>query len=938
MMKPHWLRMAILFGIPFASVTQQSEKKSVDLPSSKQLLAPVPGAPARLNSLPMGSAWSPDGRYLAILNAGYGTFESDYEQSIAILDTQTGKLTDYPDARTESSLPQTMYAGLAFSGDGAHLYASFDSLTAPLGDGANKTGNAVAVYSFKDGVPSPERLIALPLQKLAPGKTQNNVGSGAPAGSAIPAPAGLAVVSNKGGEDQLLIANEFSDTAVLLDAATGRVVHSFDLSESTTIPAAFPIAATVTRDGRRGFIALWNSSEVVELDLRKGTIVRRLKLLPPERATSASSHPSAFAFSPDQKTLYIALSNRDTIAAIDLSNGTMRVAGTFDTRLPGQVYFGAMPDGVAVSEDGKRMYAANSGSDAIAVFDATAIRAKSTQPVKALGFIPTEWYPTEVAVRGNNLYVATAKGVGTGPNNGMQRQVAGEKARKPEHTYIATLLYGSLATMDRVEAEKNLASLTAETLTSNRMSAAEQHVTFSSGQNPIRHVIYIIKENRSYDQVFGDLGVGDGDPSLTMYGRAITPNQHKLAEQFGVFDNFYDSGEVSGDGHVWSTAGITSDYTEKTWQQAYRGGQRHYDFEGLNEEGYPLLEGIPDVNEPNSGYLWTNLARHKKTLYHFGEYISTKFCDDSGEAPKNVSPKEGTPQPAGQACPRSYIHKGEAIPANYGGGISPYPWRIPLIQSNTPTKPELQGNFDPLYPDFNVSFPDQLRVEEFLTHFRAWVNARKSGKDEMSSFVMLRLPADHTAGTKPSMPRPQACIADNDLAVGRVVEAISNSDYWNDTAIFILEDDAQDGADHVDAHRSIAFAISKYAPRQQSPLVDHHFYTTVSVIRTMEDLLGLAPMNNNDAFSSLMAPSFQGSGDQPAYQADYTNRDNGLIYETNAAGAVGAKISSKMDFTRADQVDTQKLNIVLWRDAMGNKPLPEMMKKPHPHQKDADDD
>ncbi len=325
-------------------------------------------------------------------------------------------------------------------------------------------------------------------------------------------------------------------------------------------------------------------------------------------------------------------------------------------------------------------------------------------------------------------------------------------------------------------------------------------------------------------------------------------------------------------------------------------------------------------------------------MYHFGEYISTKFCDDSGEAPKTVSPTEGTPEPAGQACPRSYIHKGEAIPANYGGGTSPYPWRIPLIQLNTATKPELQGHFDALYPDFNLSFPDQLRVEEFLIHFRSWVNARKSGKEEMASFVMLRLPDDHTAGTTPGMPRPQASIADNDLAVGRVVEAVSHSDYWNDTAIFILEDDAQDGADHVDAHRSIALAISKYAPRQQSPLVDHHFYTTVSVIRTMEDLLGLSPMNNNDAFSSLMAPSFQGKGDQPVYQADYSNRDNGLIYEANTANAVGAKVSSKMDFSHADQVDTQKLNIVLWRDAMGNKPLPAMMKKPHPHQKDSDDD
>ena len=930
-------------AVCFSTLTsaQQIEKKAIDLPSSKQILSPVPGSPVRLNSLPMVSAWSPDGRYLAVLNAGYGTFESGYEQSIAILDTQAGKLTDYPEARTRSALPQTMYAGLAFSSDGAHLYASFDSLTVPEGDGAKKTGNAIAVFTFRDGVPEAERLIPIPAQKLAPGKTQNAIGAKIPQGDAHPAPAGLAVVKKKGGSEQILVANEFSDNALLLDTASGRVVHRFDLSENVVVPAAFPIAVTATRDGRRGFVALWNGSAIVELDLLKGTVVHRLPLLPPQRATSASSHPTAFAFSPDEKLLYVALSNRDAIAAVDISKAKMRVAGMFDTRLPGQTYFGAMPDAVAVSPDGHRIYAANSGSDAVAVFGAEALHRKSqgeNTAVKAIGFIPTEWYPTAVAVRGNQLYVATAKGTGTGPNKAAQRPLPGEKQTERAHTYIATLLYGSLATIDRIDAEKNLQSLTSETLLSNRMNAAAEHVVFRNGANPIHHVIYIIKENRTYDQIFGDLGVGDGDPSLTMYGRAITPNQHRLAEQFGVIDNFYDSGEVSGDGHVWSTAAITSDYTEKTWQQSYRGDQRHYDFEGVNEEGYPLAEGIPDVNEPDSGYLWTNLARNHKSLYHFGEFVSTKFCDDSGEAPKNVSPMEGTPEPKGTACPVSYIRKGGAVPQNYGGGVSRYPWSVPLIQENTATKPELQGHFDPQYPDFNPSFPDQWRVEEFLTKFRGWVEARKGGTDEMPSFILLRLPNDHTAGTKPGEPRPRASVADNDLAVGRAVEAISHSSYWDDTAFFVLEDDAQDGADHVDAHRSIALVVSKYAAREQTPVVHHGFYSTVSVIRTMEDLLGVPPMNNNDAFSSLMSPLFQGAGDQPAFQADYSNRDNGMIYEENTASSPGAKESSSMDFRHADQADAQKLNVVLWRDAMGSKPVPTMLTRPHARHKDADGD
>jgi hypothetical protein len=472
----------------------------------------------------------------------------------------------------------------------------------------------------------------------------------------------------------------------------------------------------------------------------------------------------------------------------------------------------------------------------------------------------------------------------------------------------------------------------------NRIAAQQKHLEFNGGKNPIHHVVYIIKENRTYDQVLGDMGVGDGDPSLTMYGRALTPNEHRLAEQFGVLDNFYDSGEVSGDGHVWSTAGITSDYTEKNWQQDYRSSERVYDFEGVVEEGYPIQEGIPDINEPASGYLWTNLAKNGKTLYHFGEYISTKFCDDSGEAPKTQSPWMGTPEPPPGICKHGVIHKGETIPPNYGGGESPYPWDIPLILRNVATKPELEGHFDPLYPDFNLRFPDQLRVEEFLTHLRGWEAHRAHGKDTMPEFVMLRLPNDHTAGTTPGSPRPEASVADNDLAVGRAIEAVSHSAYWDDTAFFILEDDAQDGADHVDAHSSNALVVSKYSPRQQKPVVDHTFYTTVSVIRTMEDLLGVPPMNNNDAFAPLIAPLFTGAGDQPVFSADYRNRDSGLIYEANSPAAPGAKESSRMDFRHADQADARQLNVILWREAMGAKPVPAMILHPHQaHHKDDDD-
>ena len=925
-------------------VHAQSANSPVNLPSSKQILEPVPGAPQPLNSLPMAMAWTPDHRYLGLVNAGYGTFESGYAQSGAVLDTTTGKLTEYPEPRTLVGAPQTLYSGLVFGSDGKHLYASIDSLSAPTGGKPEQTGNAIAVYTFKDGAVAPERLIPIPLQQLAPGRLQNRGAmTQPPADQAIPIPTGLAVVANPAG-DQLLVADNFSDDVLLLDIATGKILHRFDLADNAVVPSTYPIAVAVTSDRKRAFAALWNASALAELDLATGKVLARLPLMPPTRPTDPSSHPTALAFSPDQTRLYVALANRDSIAVVDLSHSRITLGGTYDTRLPGQSYSGAIPTDLAVSPDGASLYVANSGSDAIAVFHLSTKLDPNT-PQRAAGFIPTEWFPTAVTLANGHLYIATAKGKGTGPNAAPQRVPANltdprmrRLASRP-HTYIATLLYGSLASIDLASAEQNLPQLTAAVLASNRMAASQTHLQFNAGPNPIHHVIYIIRENRTFDQLLGDLGAGDGDPSLTMYGQAITPNLHKLALQFGVLDNFYDSGEVSGDGHVWSTAGITSDYTEKTWQQGYRGSERNYDFEGVVEQGYPLAEGISDINEPQSSYLWTNLARHGKSLYHFGEFISTKFCDDSGEAPKSprpASPLAGTPEPAPESCPNPYVRPGGSIPANYGGGVSPYPWNIPLIAKNVATKPELVGSFDPQYPDFNLSFPDQLRVEEFLTHLRVWQSDLAAGHETMPNFVMLRLPNDHTAGTRPGSPTPKASVADNDLAVGRVAEAISHSPFWDSTAIFVLEDDAQDGADHVDAHRSIALAISKYAPHAAAPTVDHNFYTTVSVLRTMEDLLGVPPMNNNDAFAPLIQPLFAGAGDQPAFTADYTNRDNKLIYTANLAHAEGAKESSRMDFTHEDRADPRKLNVILWKDAMGKAPVPKSLLNPKTPRKDDD--
>ena len=927
-------------------ITAPTPAPVIDLPSSKQLIGEAPGATQRLNGLPISMAISPDGRYVVTVDAGYGTFESQYNQSLSVLDTRTGALADFPDPRTAPRNKQTLYSGLAFSRDGSRIYASMASMSDPKGEGPGNTGSGVVVYSFKEGRIAPERLIPLPVAQLPPGR-KTRLPGGSESDQGVPYPAAIAVLG-AAGHEKLLVAENLSDDAVLLDATTGAVEKRFDLSESDAVPATYPIAAAVTRDGKRAFVALWNASEIVELDLARGTVTRKLALLKPSSPIAPGTHPCDFVFSPDEKTLYVALSNRDAVAAVNLSVGQFSVKGYFDTRLPGQSYFGAEPVAVTVNGDGSRLYVANMGTDSVAVFETSKLtpRAAKNGMVEPDGFIPTEWMPISIAFLsspvGGTLYLATAKGKGTGPNNFLPRRIeTAPSINARANAFIASLLYGSLATLDEKEIAIQLPTWTQTALASNRIKAEQEKIEFAGGgPSRIRHVIYIIKENRTYDQILGDLAqdgkpVGNGDPKWAMYGASITPNQHKLALQFGVLDNFFDSGEVSGDGHVWSNAAIGTDYLEKTWPHHYRSTQRTYDFEGVVANGYPLLQKIPDVEEPASGYLWGNLAAHGKTYYHFGEYISTKFCGQAAVADAS----QGTMM-AGPSCARKAVAPGDPLPAEWGSGVNKFSWPIPLIASNTATKPELVGHFAPEMPDFNLAVPDQIRVEVFLRHLKQWIADRERGDDTMPSFITMRLPDDHTAGTRPGGPTPRSSVADNDLAVGRAVEAVSHSQYWDDTVFFILEDDAQNGADHVDAHRSIAFVISKYAPHgpNGAPFVDSRFYSTVSVIRTMESLLGLPPMNNNDAFSSLISSLFTGPGDQPPYIADTTNRDNGLIYMANAKNAVGAKASMKMDFSREDRAPTEKLNVILWKDAMGNAPVPAMLKARVKKSADDDDD
>jgi hypothetical protein len=900
----------LLASLPLAAQIAPAPAQT-QIPNGK-LFGQLPGNPRRINNFPTASAVSPDGRYAVFLHSGYGAYTSGQKQSLTVLDLQTDTLRDFPDDRLAHRAKQTYFLGLAFSLDGKHVYASMASLTDPLGKGKGSTGNGIAVYSFQNGEVAPERFIPIaPRTQIPAGKLRRDELKD------VTYPAGLSVGSI-GGAETILVASNSSDEAILLNTSDGKILHRFDLSTFKRIPASMPYTAVMTSDGKRGFVSLWNASAVAELNLQTGAVRRFIPLRKPAAPLEGGSHPTALLLSRDNSRLFVALTNRDEIVVLDTNSA--KILYSLSTKLPGQTFGGSDPESLSLSTDEKTLFSANAISDSVAVFELD--HPKPGQPLRTAGFIPTEWYPTVVAATSNDLLIASAKGRGSGPNN-----IAVKGSESPGHSYPynPAMTNGSLARIPLSALKDNLASWTDIVSKTNAAQGNVDRIPFASGENKIHHVIYIIKENRTYDQVFGDLAGANGDASIVMYGEDITPNQHKLARQFGILDNFYDSGDVSGDGHIWSTSASISDYVEKTWPIGYRAGQHTYDSEGEFLGGSAADDDLPYAGEPTGGFLWKNFAQHGISYRHYGEFIVSKWCN---AATKDKLPTSGPPQVEGETCARSVINKGEPLDKNVGdphGAPSPYPWPIPVLAKNIASQVELRGHFDPRFPDFEISYPDQLRVDEFLNEFNDFVAARGTGpstgkKDPLPQCIILRLPNDHTAGGNKGKPRPAASVADNDLAVGRVADAVSHSPYWDDTAIFILEDDAQDGPDHVDSHRSIALVISKYAPLPQpQPFVDHTFYTTINIVRTLESLIGAPPMNANDARAAVMAPLFSGPGTQPAFSADYRNRDNGLLYETNGKEW---KEGKNLDFSHADAADNVILNQFLWQDRMGSKPMP----------------
>jgi len=583
-----------------------------------------------------------------------------------------------------------------------------------------------------------------------------------------------------------------------------------------------------------------------------------------------------------------------------------------------QKLWGAGPNHLTFTPDGQTLFVSMGLLNAVAVVGLGPDGLPAEAGVK--GYLPTLWYPhtTEVSQDGKTLYLTSGKGTGTGPNKPNLPFPPGQRPG----AYGPTLLKGSLHQIRLTDVRDRLDTFTLAAKRNNQLDeeslkAAEKALTF----NPIRHLIYIIKENRTYDQIFGDLKGTNADETCLYFGESFTPNHHQLAREFGILDNFFDSAEVSFNGHTWSTAGINSGWNEQQWQINYSTKNFTYDSEGRNNESLPILHNHSDVDSPQGSYIWDTAVAAGRKIGIYGE-----FCPNPLKPLRQLS--RGDPLPAHLVHPQI-------------GARSRFAWKVPLfaeLDSNekvkggsVPTKMVFKGAFQPLYPDFDLLFPDVLRFLIWKRDFDRIARLQEqTGEDTLPALSIVRLGNDHTRGVAPGGPTPDASVADNDLAFGWLVETLShNSYYWSNTALVVLEDDAQAGCDHVDSHRSIAFFISKYnTGSRQAPHIDSRFLTTASAVRTIESLLGLPSNNLMTATAPLLFTELESD---PAhwhgpYTADTTNLDSGLIFE-EATGKIRnnpslqtlAGLTASLDMKDADQADAETLNYVLrqWVLAQG---------------------
>ena len=620
--------------------------------------------------------------------------------------------------------------------------------------------------------------------------------------------AGLALLQRQG---LVAVVGNLSDSIYFIDAAT---------LERRGVVAVGHRPYTAVANGSTLYVSNWGDSTLSVIDLSVSPPVSR-------SAVFVGPHPSALALRGSD--LFVALAGANGVARVDLATGQVREQLT--VALAPHAPPGSDPNALALSPDGRTLYVAMAGSNAVAV---VRLGAKG---MRVAGLIPAGWFPTAVATSGDGrtLYVANGKGNSSGAN--------------PDGTYIGNVITGSLSIIP-VPDSAGLRRYTSQVYALSPFSNARLGPTVRPSDRPpeLKHVVYIIRENRTYDQVLGDVARGNGDARLAIFDNAVTPNAHAIAARWVLFDNFYVNGEVSADGHEWTDRGYASDYNEKTWPQIYS-SRREWD-----------LTSGEDLANPGGTYLWDAAQRNRLWVVNFGEM--TESDDDS------------TRTRTGRT-------------------------NIPGLKDITAAN----------YPGFVLAIADTTRARLFADSVTSW-----DRQNRFPDLVVLWLPRDHTLGRQASRPTPRAMVADNDLALGLIVERLSQSPAWASLAVFVLEDDAQNGPDHVDAHRSVLLVASPYARRDA---VDSTFYTTASVLRTIEGILGLPPLSQYDAGATPLWNAFTRRPDSTPF---VHLPDTWPLHELNPS-AFRSRIPAR-DLAGADEADEMELNREIWESVRPGERMP----------------
>ena len=770
-----------------------AQSKQIQLPNGWSL-SPA-GVSVAVGDLPLNLVLSPNGKQAAVTNNGFGT------HSIQLIDLVRHKVLYTRELHSA-------WLGLKFSADGSNLFAS--------------AGNDNRIYKF-----------AVDSNKL---RLKDSIVLGAKWPEKI-CPTGLDLDNKMG---RLYVVTK-EDNALYIVNLRGR--HDSGRYPFVRVPlSAEAYTCLLSPDNSMLYISIWGGAKVMLYDTRTGAFSDSL---------SVGRNPNDMCLSRNGKYLFVANSVDNTVSVIDVKG--RRVICTLNTALFPNAPSGSTTNSVALSADDQTLYSANADNNCVAVFDVA-----QPEKISGKGFIPTGWYPTCVRTHARELLVLNGKGMSSkanpaGPqpknNSGQAQYKAGNKKNEQ---YIGGLFTGTLSFIP-VPGEKKLAEYSGMVYKNTPYTKSKE--TISDGEpgnpiptkvgaaSPIKHVFYIIKENRTYDQVLADMPQGNGDTSLLLFGRPVTPNLHAIADQFVLLDNFYVDAEVSADGHNWSTASYANDFVEKTWPTNYSGRGGTYDY-AANKK----------VALPKNGFLWDYALRAGLSVRDYGE-----FTDDDGTV---------------------YL-------------------------------PDLQKTMCPAYPGWNLSIRDTFREHIWEHDFDSIV---RTGSVPVLNFVYF--PSDHTAGLSKKNRTPFAYVADNDLAVGLFLEHLSRSPVWKDCAVFILEDDAQNGPDHVDAHRSTAYVAGPFVKRH---FADHTMYSTTGMLRTIELILGLPPMSQYDAAATPMFRSFTTVRDTTAFiHLPATVDLDGM----NIAASHMSAVSDEFDLSHADRVPDDVLSEVLWFAAKNNYQCP----------------